>query len=175
MPHRAAKFSLPATGATGTVDRIRCVRTKQYKYIRNYHPDRAYMQFNRYKHQQYPLWTLLPVLAKEGKLTDAQAKFLAPYRPYEELYDLQADPHEIDNLADSPDHRDALTDLRTRLDNWIETFDSHGAVPEDPAVIAAQAEDMHAKNHAQMHADHGNPWPVSPEEYVAMWERKLLG
>ena len=91
----------------GTVDRIRCVRTKQYKYIRNYHPDRAYMQFNRYKHQQYPLWTLLPVLAKEGKLTDAQAKFLAPYRPYEELYDLQADPHEIDNLADSPDHRDA--------------------------------------------------------------------
>lgn len=159
----------------GTVDRIRCVRTKQYKYIRNYHPDRPYMQFNRYKHQQYPLWTLLPVLGKQGKLTDAQAKFLAPYRPSEELYDLQADPHEIDNLADSDDHQNALADLRARLDNWIETYGDRGAVPEDPAVLAAQAEDMHAKNNAQMQADHGSPWPLAPEEYVAMWEKRLLG
>jgi uncharacterized sulfatase len=153
----------------GTVDRIRCVRTKEYKYIRNYYPDRAYMQFNRYKYQQYPLWTLLPLLAKEGKLTDAQAKFLAPCRPYEELYDLQKDPHEVDNLADSEDHQDVLKDLGARLENWIETYGDQGAIPEDPAAIAAQAADMHTKN---LDSDTHD---LSPEEYMKIWEKKLMG
>ena len=30
----------------GTDDRIRCVRTERYKYIRNLQPNRPYMQFN---------------------------------------------------------------------------------------------------------------------------------
>ena len=76
----------------GTVDRIRCVRSKRYKYIRNYYPDRPYTQFNAYKKLQYPVLTLMQVLHKEGKLTPEQAQFMAPTRPKEELYDLQNDP-----------------------------------------------------------------------------------
>ena len=126
------------------------------------------MQFNRYKYQQYPLWTLLPFLAKEGKLTDAQAKFLAPCRPYEELYDIEADPHETINLADSEDYQGALKDLRARLDNWIETYGDQGAIPEDPAVIAQQAEDMYNKN---LNSDTHD---LEPEEYIKVWKEKLL-
>ncbi len=159
----------------GTVDRIRCVRTQDYKYIRNYHPDRPYMQFNGYKYQQYPLWTLLPQLDKEGKLTDAQKKFLSPFRPYEELYDLKKDPHELNNLAESTDHQHILTDLGKRLDHWIETYKDQGAISEDPARIAEYAQDMHSKNQSRMENQHGITQPVSPEEYIQIWEKRLLG
>ncbi|MCY3682199.1 MAG: DUF4976 domain-containing protein, partial [Gemmatimonadetes bacterium] len=117
----------------------------------------------------YPLWTLLPLLGKEGKLTEAQAKFLASYRPYEELYDLQADPHEVENLAESEDHQNVLNDLSARLDNWIETYGDQGEIPEDPEVIAAQAEDMYDKHRSAPDSQ------LSPEEYIKTWEQKLLG
>jgi N-sulfoglucosamine sulfohydrolase len=159
----------------GTVDRIRCVRTREHKYIRNYHPDRAYMQFNGYKYQQYPLWTLLPLLAKEGKLTEAQTKFLAPSRPYEELYDLNKDPHELKNIAGSSNHQDIMINLSARLDDWIETYKDQGAIPESPADIAAYAQDMHGRNASRMENQHGISRPVSPEEYNEIWKKRLLG
>ena len=76
----------------GTDDRIRCIRTHRYKLIRNYHPERPYMQFNGYKKQQYPLWSLMPLLSARGELTPAQQHFTQQTRPVEELYDLEADP-----------------------------------------------------------------------------------
>jgi len=49
------------------------------------------------------------------------------HRPKFELYDLENDPHEVDNLADDPHHQRVLTELKTRLkafqkrtkDPWI--------------------------------------------------------
>ena len=61
---------------------------------------------------------------KESKLTPAQAFLLQAPRPFEELYDLKADPHCLANVVDVPAHREALARLRTRLDNWrVETKD----------------------------------------------------
>ena len=39
-------------------------------------------------------------------------------RPIFELYDLQADPYEFDNLAGKPAMKTIETDLRHRMDNW---------------------------------------------------------
>ena len=41
----------------------------------------------------------------------------------EELYNVNADPHELNNLADSPEHRDVKERLRAELDAWIEEND----------------------------------------------------
>jgi len=118
-----------------TMDRIRCIRTKRFKYIRNFMPERPYAQLNRYK-ETYPVMRLMRRLHKEGKLTPEQALFMAERRPEEELYELQADPHELNNLASSPSHQELLQKMRRTLADWIKETGDMGEVPEDPAVTA---------------------------------------
>ena len=72
----------------GTDDRIRCVRTERYKYIRNLQPNRPYMQFNAYKKHQYPVWTLMRVLHERNQLDEVQRPFMATERPTHGLYNL---------------------------------------------------------------------------------------
>ena len=44
--------------------------------------------------------------------------------PRWELYDLQADPHEFANLAESPEHQEQLNRLQRELSRWrTETAD----------------------------------------------------
>ncbi|MCP5516867.1 MAG: sulfatase [Verrucomicrobiales bacterium] len=125
-----------------TVDRIRTVRSLRYRYLRNYHPDRPFLQLNRYKEFSYPVISLMRDLAAEGRLDEAQARLLAPTRPPEELYDLESDPYEIHNLAASPAHEDVLRQLRAALDTWIVESNDQGRFPEPPEVIAAFEQQM---------------------------------
>src|SRR5437868_7046938 len=109
-----------------TVFRFRTVREARYRYIRNFTPERPFLQPNEYKEKQYPVWNLLKELHAAGKLTPAQAALCAPTMPEEELYDLETDPHEIRNLAASPQHRAVLDRLRGVLEKWIEESNDHG-------------------------------------------------
>lgn len=118
--------------ADETVDRIRAVRTHQYKYIRNYHPELPYTQPNNYKDTSYPMLQLMRQLHDEGKLNPDQDRFMASTRPEEELYDLQADPFELHNLADSADHAQPLAELRGALQQWIKETGDYGETPEGP-------------------------------------------
>jgi len=104
-----------------TVMRLRTVRDHRYRYIRNFTPHVPFLAFNEYKERSYPVWNLLKQLHAEGKLTPPQAALCAPAMAEEELYDLQADPHEIHNLArsDRPEHVAALERLRGVLKRWI--------------------------------------------------------
>ncbi len=112
-----------------TVDRIRCVRTTRYKYIRNFVPERPHTQYNQYKDHKQIMITMRELYA-QGELDAAQARPFLPTRPPEELYDLQSDPHELNNLADSRRHRGTLERLRTRLEKWINETRDLGVVPE---------------------------------------------
>ena len=112
-----------------TLDCIRCVRTKRYKYIRNFYPNRPYLQPNRYKDNKAIMKTMRKLFA-EDKLNSVQAHLFAPTRPTEELYDLQNDPHEIRNLADSSEHQYVLGRLRSSLVKWMHDAKDLGLVPE---------------------------------------------
>jgi arylsulfatase A-like enzyme len=120
-----------------TVFRFRTVRDERYRYIRNFTPDRPFLQPNQYKERQYPVWNLIKELATENKLTSTQAVLAAPIMPAEELYDTKNDPHEIHNLADSPEHKEVLARLRAALTNWIEESNDQGRELE-PADLAAR-------------------------------------
>lgn len=100
------------------MDHIRCVRTKRFKYIRNYNPENGYREC-RYVQKNRPMLAVIKELDAQGKLTKAQQAILAKTKPKEELYDLEADPHELNNLAQSPRHQKALKELRALLDGWI--------------------------------------------------------
>ncbi len=117
-----------------TLDRIRTVRTSRYRYIRNFMPERPYTQWNQYIEQSYPTLGVMKKLYGEGKLNATQSLFMAPRKPEEELYDLTADPHEVNNLAASPPHQGTLLDLRARVDRWIWESDDQGRFPESPAA-----------------------------------------
>ncbi|GIW80278.1 MAG: hypothetical protein KatS3mg105_2085 [Gemmatales bacterium] len=119
-----------------TVARFRTVRDQRYRYIRNYMPERPFLQPNAYKMRAYPVWNLLKQLDAQGKLTPAQKFLTAPRMPAEELYDLRNDPHEIHNLVESkkPEHQQALRRLRRVLDEWIEATNDQGRIPEPPEV-----------------------------------------
>lgn len=120
-----------------TVFRFRTVRDARYRYIRNFTPSRPFLQANDYKERSYPVWNLLKQLHAEGSLTPPQEFLCAPTMPAEELYDLQTDPHEIVNLAQSPGHQAVLSRLRTALENWIVETKDKGAKLE-PADLAAR-------------------------------------
>jgi len=113
-----------------TADRIRCVRDRRFKYIRNFYPERPYAQQNVYKDTQYPTLAAMRQLHAKGKLSGPPALFLAPSRPAEELYDLEADPHEIRNLAGRPEHQVRLDRMRRILEEWIRRTGDQGEHPE---------------------------------------------
>jgi uncharacterized sulfatase len=92
-------------------DRIRSVRDKRYHYLRNFHPELPYAQRIAYN-EESPTMRAWRKLSEEGKLTGAPALFFAATKPKEELYDTEADPDEIHNLAKDPKYRQVLVKIR---------------------------------------------------------------
>jgi arylsulfatase A-like enzyme len=112
-----------------TVEHMRSVRFRNYKYIRNYLHQRPHLQANAYKDNKAILVALRNA-GREGRLTEIQAKLLAPTRPPEELYDLEKDPFELNNLSDSNLHQRWMTTMRANLKQWEESTNDHGRKPE---------------------------------------------
>jgi uncharacterized sulfatase len=111
------------------IDLIRSVRDQRYVYIRNYLPHKIYGQHVRTMFQQAStqVWKKL---FDDKKLNAVQSAFWRP-KPVEELYDLENDPDEVHNLAESPAHRHTLERLRqAQRDHLLEIHDV-GLLPED--------------------------------------------
>ncbi|MBT5708852.1 MAG: hypothetical protein HOI66_21250, partial [Verrucomicrobia bacterium] len=106
------------------------------------YPNRPFTQLNRYKENSYPVLRLMHRLYDEGKLSGAPAALMTSTRPKEELYDIDADPYEIHNLADSTQHQQELKKLRQALDTWMDKIDDKGRIPESPETIAVHEEAM---------------------------------
>ena len=120
-----------------TVMRIRTVRSDGYRYIRNFMPEVPFTAPNLYKETMYPVLGLMKELHAAGQLTPPQAELMAPRRPDEELYDLETDPWEIHNLADStdPEHQRTKKDLAATLDAWMEQMGDRERAPEPEALV----------------------------------------
>ncbi|VAX37138.1 Sulfatase [hydrothermal vent metagenome] len=94
----------------------RSVRSKEYRYIRNYYTDIPGTP--PADAVRSPSFISLRKLRDQNKLTDAQNNpFLVP-RPKEELYDLKNDPFELKNLAAVPQQKERMKKLRSVLHRW---------------------------------------------------------
>ena len=102
-------------------DHARAVRSERYKYIRNYYPDLPGTP--PADAVRSLTFQAMRRLRDEGKLSPQQlGPFLKP-RPSEELYDTEADPHELHNLASDPRHAATINQLRKALAEWQRTTD----------------------------------------------------
>lgn len=128
-----------------TVERIRSVRTEDYLYIRNFHPQRPHLQPNAYKDGKAIVQALRA--AHEAKTLEAMAEALlfSPTRPAEELYEYRKDRWQLTNLADQPAARAALESHRAQLDQWMTETKDKG--PETEAMYDSDmAEYLKKKN-----------------------------
>jgi N-sulfoglucosamine sulfohydrolase len=112
-----------------TLDIIRAVRDKRWKYIRNYRPDLPYAQTITYM-DEMPTMKEWRRLAAAGMLSGPPAIFFLPTKPVEELYDTKADPHEINNLAGRPEQQGVLIRLRAAHEKWRSETGDLGLMPE---------------------------------------------
>jgi N-sulfoglucosamine sulfohydrolase len=114
-------------------DRVRAVRDRRYKLIRHYEPQRPYLPWIPYRNKHpvmQELWRRYAADTLEG----AENLLFQWPRPPEELYDTQADPFEMVNLADDADYAPIRVRLQRALGSWIEEVGDLGAISESEMV-----------------------------------------
>ncbi|MDF7822713.1 sulfatase-like hydrolase/transferase [Pontiellaceae bacterium B12227] len=100
-------------GVDGIFDRSRAVVGHRFKYLRHFYPELPFINGN------YANRILNPrSMTNSVSLTSEQRYFLGNKVP-EEFYDLQADPFEVNNLADNPAYADELKAYRKILADWM--------------------------------------------------------
>ena len=105
---------------------IRSVRGEKHRYIRNLTPDVPFQNVV-HKHPYYMEW-----LAKAEAGDDFAREITSRYakRPGEELYDCDADPWNLVNLAGDPKFAAIKSNLSNRLDDWMKQQGDLGQATE---------------------------------------------
>ena len=138
--HRDRVFATHSGDGDFNVYPIRAVRTRDWKYIRNLHPE-----FQHHTHisrssgpSGIAYWKSWLIAAETNP---AAAAIVTRYsiRPAEELYDLAADPHELHNLAADPKQSPRLAALRTDLDAWMKQQGDTQTVFGQPLLLGEPA------------------------------------
>ena len=109
-------------------DLVRTLRIGKYKYIRNYQPFNidALFNFYRYKMLAFQEWN---TLYNSGNLNAKQRQFFEPRGP-EGLYDIEQDPHEVNDLSRSNDHQKILMMMRKQLQQKLAAMPDLSFYPE---------------------------------------------
>lgn len=110
------------------IDMVRVVRDERFLYIRNYMPHRIYGQYVSYMFET-PTTQVWHDLYHEGKLAPPQTYFWET-KPMEELYDLENDQDEVNNLARDPAYIEVLQKLRQAQRSHAIKIRDLGFLPE---------------------------------------------
>jgi arylsulfatase A-like enzyme len=110
-------------------DIIRSVRDSRYRYVRNFEPLKPYYQYMNTPEKGATMREIRRIEAS-GSVPEIVALFTADTKPVEELYDLENDLSEVQNLADDPAHAAKLAEMRTALADWQNEIGDIGLIPE---------------------------------------------
>jgi arylsulfatase A-like enzyme len=119
-------------------DIIRSVRDSRYRYVRNFEPLKPYYQYMNTPEKGATMQEIRRIEAS-GSVPEIVALFTADTKPVEELYDLENDLSEVQNLADDPAHAAKLAEMRTALADWQNEIGDIGLIPEAEIEIQEQA------------------------------------
>ena len=104
------------------IDMVRSCTDGRFVYMKHFYPDRPYLKHVDYMFQT-PTTRVWKELFDAGKLNASQAKFWQT-KPVEELFDLEQDPDEVNDLAGQPEYAGRVAEMRRAVQRWmIETAD----------------------------------------------------
>ena len=112
------------------VDKMGYVRDERYRYIRNYKPEIANYLPLIYP-MKMPMMRRMVELWKKDSLNAIQKLWFNAPRPKEEFYDVQNDPHEINNLINNPAYIKEIDRLRNAYLRWDKDINHRYAVNWD--------------------------------------------
>jgi len=118
-----------------SIDRVRSVTSKKYKYIRNFLTDRPFSQA-QYR-DKFGFMKDMKAYYESGKMNEVQSFQWKEKRVEEEFYDLENDPFEINNLFAKDEFQTELNKHRSILENWMKETDDKGQYPESDVQLRA--------------------------------------
>ena len=160
--------------AGDAVEDMRSISDGKHKLIWNKTYDRPWMQLSSYKKLQYPAFTLYKVLHKKGALKHPYNQFMANTKPEIELYNLEEDPSEFNNLATTIEYQEIKQTLFNTLKTNLKDFEKN-MILEDEATIAKAKESSKAYYIKALGRQKPQLQPnASDEEILKDWETRLL-
>jgi arylsulfatase A-like enzyme len=135
--HRDRVFATCSGDGDFNVYPSRSLRTRDWKYIRNLHPE--FQHHTHISRSQGPMlgiqyWRTWVAAAAENPAAAIVVKRYSE-RPAEELYDLRSDPHEQRNLAADPAQTSRLAAMRADLNAWMREQGDQERVFGKPLLI----------------------------------------
>lgn len=131
-PYRAAPRQhvfAARSRADNVYDLARAVRTERYLYVRHFMPHLPYMQQGKIFSDEKEGFLALREARAAGQLPPAGEQMFLP-KPLEELYDLEQDPWELENLAGHTGFAALKDSLSRLLDQWVIQSRDLGFLPE---------------------------------------------
>jgi arylsulfatase A-like enzyme len=130
----------PRSYAFGSADRFdestdmqRSVIDGRYVYIKNFMPELPLIYRNKYR-EQVSMNKKIIQMSNDNELIGDSKYIFMKTKQEEELYDLKYDPYEVNNIANNPDHKDKLIELRDALKSWQNEIDDKGFTNESELI-----------------------------------------
>jgi N-sulfoglucosamine sulfohydrolase len=135
--HRDRIFTTHSGDGRMNVYPTRSVRTTDWKYIHNLHPEYYFTTHVDLAQAQdgsgyFASWV------EKAKTDPKAAAVVNRYhaRPGEELYDLRNDPLELKNLANDPKQATRLAEMRAEVDAWMKESGDAGKIYSEPRLLS---------------------------------------
>ena len=101
----------------------------RWKYIRRFTPNKPAAPYSYYQFSM-PSWVAWRKAWQDGKLSKEYAKMWESPQEVDELFDIEADPWEIKNLASDPAQAERLAAMKARLKSTMIEVRDTGLIPE---------------------------------------------
>ncbi len=140
--HREFVYGLHNNVPEGHPYPIRSIRDQDFHYVMNLKHEVSYhekhlMDETLAKRYDLQWWKAMNDAAEQGDVSAKKLRDKFHDRPAEELYRVDKDPYEMDNLAGQSEYNEVKRRLRTELTRWMKAQGDPGIAMDSIAAYAA--------------------------------------